>query len=335
MPLYYSDFNDPSELSNYYYHNDSYRGVQITNGYLEVFLGLYGKSTPYTMTCTAVYRNTFPSVGIRIKARVSASDGSSMSNYNDIVSGVKIMSASGFNPSDPTWSNKQIHFGFSSPYLTVIYVKGNNPERVYQSGSWNGSDTGWYTLRVDLYSDHIEFYVNDQLVYTLNKNPFIGDQVYVGIIAGSKQSSSYARADWLEVSLISTVTNVVAYPSISTRLNYVYTPINATAYKSITIQQTYTPPPPPPPVYTPIDARAYASLTLKQEYTMTQPPVYTPIDTKAYASLTLKLKHEQTPTQMETSKDIAMEQLLQLIQILLLLIVIEIILYALKIKKEK
>jgi hypothetical protein len=295
MPLYYSDFNDPSELSNYYYHNDSYRGVQITNGYLEVFLGLYGKSTPYTMTCTAVYRNTFPSVGIRIKARVSASDGSSMSNYNDIVSGVKIMSASGFNPSDPTWSNKQIHFGFSSPYLTVIYVKGNNPERVYQSGSWNGSATSWYTLEIALYSNRIEFYVNGQLVYTFNGNPFTGDQVYVGIIAGTVSSSSYTRADWLEVDLISTVISTTAYPSLVTRQTYVYTPADTTAYPSLATQQTYTP---PPQFYTPVDAKAYSSLTLEQEYTAPPPPpVHTPIDAKAYASLTLEQEYVEQPTQ--------------------------------------
>ena len=272
MPLYYSDFNDPAELNNYYYNNDSYRGAQITNGYLEAYLGLYGKSIPGAMTCTAVYKNPFVSYGIRVKARVSAMDGSNMSNFNDVVSGIKIQSATGFNPSDPTWSDKQIHFGFSSPYLTVVYVKGNNPERVYQSGSWDGSDTGWHELEVDLYSDHIDFYVDGVKVYTFNSNPFIGDQVYIGIIAGVVNTSGYARADWLEVDPISTVIDTTAYPSLTAQQSYIYTPADTTAYPSLTLQQGYTP---PAPIYTPIDTLAYPNLTLQQEYT--PPPTPTPI----------------------------------------------------------
>jgi len=270
-PLYYSDFNDPSELNNYYYQNDSYRGAQITNGYLEVYLGLYGKSTPFAMTCTAVYKNTFPPSGIRIKARVSAMDGSSMSNYNDVVSGIKIQSASGFNPSDPTWSNQHIHFGFSSPYLTVVYVKGNNPERVYQSGSWNGSDTGWHTLEVVLYSDHIDFYFDGKLVYTFNSNPFAGDQIYIGIIAGAVGAGAYARADYLEIDPVSTVVDTTAYPSLSTQQTYVYTPTDTTAYPSLTTTQTYTP---PTRVYTPVDTLAYTNITIPQTYV--SPPTPTP-----------------------------------------------------------
>jgi len=272
MPLYYSDFNDPNELSNYYYNNDSYRGAQITNGYLEVYLGLYGKSVPVIMTCTAVYKNPFQPSGIRIKARVSAMDGSSMSDYNDVVSGIKIQSASGFNPSDPTWSNKQIHFGFSSPYLIVVFVRGNNPERVYQAGSWNGSDTGWHTLEVVLYSDHIDFYFDGQLVYTFNSNPFIADQVYVGIIAGTAGTGAYARADYLEVDPVPTVVDVTAYPSLATQQTYVYTPADTTAYPSLATQQSYTP---PAPIYTPIDTTAYPTLSLPQEYV--SPPSPTPV----------------------------------------------------------
>jgi hypothetical protein len=274
MPLYYSDFSNSSELSDYYYHNDSYRGAQIVNGYLEAFLGLYGKSTPFAMSCSVVYKNTFPPSGIRIKARISAMDGSNMSNYNDMVSGIKIQSASGFNPSDPAWSNQQIHFGFSSPYLTVIYVKGNSPERVYQSGSWNGSDTGWHTLEIALYGDHIEFYFDGQLVYTLNRNPFISDQIYVGIIAGAVSSGSYTRADWIEVDKISTVLDAKTYPSLAVKQSYIHTAIDTIAYQSLTVQQTYTP---PTPVYTPVNTKAYASLTIGQEYIppLQPPPVHT------------------------------------------------------------
>ena len=283
--MYYSDFNNPNELSNYYYHNDSYRGAQITNGYLEAFLGLYGKSTPSAMTCSAVYKNPFPPSGIRIKARVSAMDGSSMSNYNDVVSGIKIQSVSGFNPSDPTWSNQQIHFGFSSPYLTVVFVKGNNPERVYQSGSWNGSDTGWHTLEVVLYSDHIDFYVDGALVYTFNSNPFAGGQVYVGIIAGTVGTGAYARADYLEVDPVPTVVDAIAYPNMTTQQNYVYTPVDATAYPSLSTQQTY--------VYTPADTTAYPSLSTTQTY------VYTPVDTLAYTNLTIPQIYVSPPSQTQ------------------------------------
>jgi len=269
LPIYYSDFNDPAELNDYYYDNDTYRGAQITNSYLEVYLGLYGKSTVYVMSAMARYKQAIPGSGVKIKARVSAySNKTNMSDYACVMSGIIVFSAT--NTADT------IRLGFSTPYLIAVCSDvGGSAVRYYSSGSWDGTDTGWHILEMDLYSDRIEFYFDGTLVYTLNNNPFANGQIYFGIVAGAgtgSGSSGYARADWLEVDPISTVVDTLAYPSLTAQQSFVYTPVDTTAYPTLSLPQEYTP---PAPIYTPVDTLAYPTLSLQQEYT--PPPTPTPV----------------------------------------------------------
>jgi len=310
MPIYYSDFNDPSELNNYYYDNDSYRGAQITNGYLEVYIGLYGKTAVYVMSAVARYNQAIPGSGVKIKARVSAySNNNNMSAYAGVIDGIIVISTSD--------SKKNVRFGFSTPYQLAIDVEtSSSANRPYQSGSWNGSDTGWHTLEMDLYSDHIDFYFDGQLVYTLNNNPLANDQIYFGIIASAGTgggSSGYARADWLEVDPISSLVDTTAYSSLSTQQTYVYTPNDATAYPSLTTTQTYTP---PPPVYTPVDAMAYPSMATQQTY------IYTPVDTTAYPSMVLQQPYVSPPTPTPITPLPSVSQYYLLVFILLFLMLL-------------
>jgi hypothetical protein len=244
MPIYYSDFNDPSELANYNYTDNSYTSAQITNGYLEVYLGLYGKTTVYVMSNIVTYKTAIQGMNVKIVARISAySSNNNMSTYAGVIDGIIVVSASD--------SSKNVRFGFSTPYLLAVDVESSgSANRPYQSGSWGGSDTDWHILEMDLYSDHIDFYYDGQLVYTLNNNPLANDRIYFGIIgsAGVGGASGYARADWLEVDPIGTMFDTTAYPSLTTQQAYVYTPADTTAYPGLTTQQAYISPPTPAPV---------------------------------------------------------------------------------------